>query len=163
MQLLRNSDAKEATGSSPEAVAQASSVQDSSSANIKIDTSVDVKKPEFNPQGIAAQIKAKYNIDQKDSKTDAASQTEVKVEDGEKADEKEKLSEEGLVHNLNETSFSNLFSKCIPRLITFATALTHVAVNSLLCREHSLKHLTGISLKVASLKSEKRLLKPRCR
>ena len=108
MQLLRNSDAKEATGSSPEAVAQASSVQDSSSANIKIDTSVDVKKPEFNPQGIAAQIKAKYNIDQKDSKTDAASQTEVKVEDGEKADEKEKLSEEGLVHNLNETTEEKL-------------------------------------------------------
>ena len=105
MQLLRNQDANLGGESSSSSAVQADAAQDKSSANIKIDTSVDVKKPEFNPQGIAEQIKAKYNIDQNDSdksKTDAASQTEAEV-NKEKADEKENLSSESSVHNLNET------------------------------------------------------------
>jgi len=99
MQLLRNQDANLGGESSSLPATQATIESQQTSANIKIDTSVDAKKPEFNPQGIAEQIKAKYNIDQKDSNLNAASQ----AKDKEKPDEKEIPSKESSVQNLNET------------------------------------------------------------
>ena len=94
MRILLNPDANLGGESSSPSAASATDSQQTQGANIKIDTSVDPQKPEFNPQSIAEQIKVKYNIDGKktDDKPieDAASPTEDK-------------SKESPVLNQNET------------------------------------------------------------